>query len=369
VSQSARVFALITGGGTGGHVYPALALAEELVTRGHERSGIRFVGAACGLEANAVPEAGFAIDLLPGRGLRRAFTPAAVRSNVGAVCWSAVAVARANRVVRRARPRVVVGVGGYASLPTLVAARAHRMPLVVHEQNAAPGLANRIAVRLGARAAVAIPGTPLEGAVVTGNPVRPAIRAVRRRPDHGHPTVAVVGGSLGARRLNDAMLDLYDAWRDRAGVSIHHVTGPRDYEGCTARLASLRTPGDRLDYRLVRYEEDMEALYATASVLVSRAGAVTVAELAAAGVPAVIVPLPGAPSDHQRRNAEALAAVGAAVLVDDRELDATRLGRELDALLGDPNRLDRMGAAALTVGRPDAAARLADLVEEAAGGG
>jgi UDP-N-acetylglucosamine--N-acetylmuramyl-(pentapeptide) pyrophosphoryl-undecaprenol N-acetylglucosamine transferase len=357
-----EVFAVITGGGTGGHVYPALALANELVARGRARQTIRFVGARRGLEARVVPEAGYAIDLLPGRGFRRRLALA----NVGAAWDTLRALVEARRVVARARPEVVVGVGGYASLPSLVAARLQRIPAVVHEQNAAPGLANRIAVRIGARAAVSLPGTPLRGAVLTGNPVRAEVAAVRRNPDPSRPLVTVFGGSLGAGTINDAALGLYDRWRNRDDVAVHHVTGRRNFDACAARLAADRRPFDRLEYELVDYEEHMERLYAQTSVALCRAGAITVAELAAAGVPAVLVPLPGAPGDHQTRNAEALVDAGAAIVVADADCDAARVDTELHRLLADPARLDTMAAAARTVGRPDAAVRLADLVEEVA---
>jgi UDP-N-acetylglucosamine--N-acetylmuramyl-(pentapeptide) pyrophosphoryl-undecaprenol N-acetylglucosamine transferase len=356
---------LISGGGTGGHVFPALALAEELVARGYARERVRFVGAQRGLEATAVPAAGFTIDLLPGRGLQRGFAPRQVAQNVRTTWDTAVAVVRAVRLVRRLRPRVVVGVGGYASVPALVGARLGGVPTVVHEADAHPGLANRIAVRLGARPAVSLPGTPLPGAVVTGNPIRPAIAAVRRAPVTP-PLVAVVGGSLGARSLNRAALGLFDRWRARTDVTIHHVSGVRDYEECRTRLEALRRPGDALRYRLVPFEEHMEAIYADATLLVSRSGGMT-AELTAVGVPAVLVPLPGAPGDHQTANAEALAAAGAAVVVPDAALDPSRLDTELTALLADPERRRALGDAARRLGRPDATARFADLVQEVAG--
>jgi undecaprenyldiphospho-muramoylpentapeptide beta-N-acetylglucosaminyltransferase len=356
---------LVAGGGTGGHVFPALALAEELVARGHAREAIHFVGARRGIEANAVPAAGFSIDLLPGRGLQRGFDAASVRANARTVWDTLQAVVAALRIVRRRHPAVVVGVGGYASLPSVIAARALRVPVVVHESDAHPGLANRIAVRLGARPAVTLPATPLRGAVVTGNPIRPTVAAVRRNPV-APPLVAVVGGSLGARSLNRASLDLYDRWRARDGVTIHHVTGARDYEECTGRLAALRAPGDRLDYRLVPFEEHMDRLYADATLVVARSGGMT-AELTAVGVPSVLVPLPGAPGDHQTANAEALVAAGAAVMVRDAQLDGERLAATLDALLAAPVRLTAMGTAARALGRPDATARFADLVESVAG--
>ena len=365
--RSDAAYALVTGGGTGGHVYPALAVADELVQRGHPTAGVRFVGSERGLEADAVPEAGFGIDLLPGRGLQRSFRPSALVANVGAAVATVRALVRAWRLVGRYRPRVVLGVGGYASLPCVVAARLRRIPAVVHEQNAAPGLVNRIAVRLGARAAISLPGTPLRGAVLTGNPVRAEVVAARRAPTTP-PLVGVVGGSLGAGRLNDAALELYERWRARTDVTVRHVAGRRNEEHCRERLAALRETGDALRYELVGYEEHMEHLYEAAAVLVCRAGAVTVAELAATGTPAVLVPLPGAPDDHQTRNAQALVEAGGAVVCADRELDGARLAAELDALLlaGD-SRLRSMGDAARTLARPDAAARVADLVEEAAG--
>jgi undecaprenyldiphospho-muramoylpentapeptide beta-N-acetylglucosaminyltransferase len=366
-------FAFVTGGGTGGHVYPALAVADALVARGHPRPSIRFVGARRGIEATAVPAAGYIVELLPGRGLQRSIRPRAIVANVGAVVGLLLAFVGALRLIGRHRPGVVLGVGGYASFPCLVAARLRRVPAVVHEQNAAPGLANRWAVRLGARAAVSLPGTPLPGAEVTGNPVRSAVLAVRRAPESAPPLVALVGGSLGAGRLNDAALGLYDLWRGRGDVAIRHVAGPRGYDGCMERLRRQRLAADVLRYDLVRYEDDMPGLYARAAVLVGRAGAVTCAEVAVTGTPAVLVPLPNAPGDHQTRNAEALVDAGAAILVPDAELDGARLAWELDALLapptdGGPARLDEMSRAARTVGRPDAADRVADLVEEAAHG-
>jgi undecaprenyldiphospho-muramoylpentapeptide beta-N-acetylglucosaminyltransferase len=361
----AGTYALVTGGGTGGHVYPGLALAEALVARGHPRASVHWVGSAGKLEETAVPAAGFTIDVLPGRGLQRRLTV----ENLSVVVKTTRAFGRAMRIVRRRRPEVVVGVGGYASLPCLVAARLQRIPAVVHEQNAAPGLANRIAVRLGARPAVSLPGTPLRGAVVTGNPVRAAVIAVERRPSADRPLVAIFGGSLGARRLNEATAELYDVWRHRADITLHHVSGPAGHEAAEAALAAQRRDGDALGYRLLRYEDRMPELYAATSIAVCRAGATTVAELAAAGVPSVLVPLPGAPGDHQTRNAQALVDAGAALLVPDAECTGARLAAELETLLADSARLEAMAVAARTLARPRAADDLAALVEEAAGKG
>jgi len=359
---SDRVFALLAGGGTGGHTYPAIAVAQELERRGHT---VRFVGGKRGIEVRVVPAAGFEIDLLPGRGLQRRLT----LDNVGAVWGAFSAVLRAIAIVRRRRPRVVVGFGGYASFPCVFAARLLRVPVVVHEQDAAPGLANRLGVRLGARPAVSLPGTPLPNATLTGNPVRAAFaRLERTPPPAGDPAlVAVFGGAQGARTINRAALGCYDTWRARTDRAVRHVCGPRNLDACAAELAAARRSGDALVYELVGYEEHMDALYDRAALAVCRAGAGTIAELTAVGLPAVLVPLPGAPSDHQTRNAQTLERAGAAVLLPDAECDAARLDRVVSELLGATDRLEQMGRAARGLGRRDAAERLSDLVEEHAG--
>jgi UDP-N-acetylglucosamine--N-acetylmuramyl-(pentapeptide) pyrophosphoryl-undecaprenol N-acetylglucosamine transferase len=359
-----EVFALLAGGGTGGHTYPAVALAQALVARGHAASSIRFVGAKRGPEGRIVTDAGFAIDLLPGRGLQRRLT----FQNLGVLWESVVAFVRAVALVRRYRPAVVVGFGGYASLPCLVGAWVWRVPRVVHEQDAAPGLANRIGVRLGALPAISLPGTPLPGAVLTGNPVRQAFRSLVRAPQTAPALVAMYGGALGARTINDGALGLYDRWRHRRDVAVHHVTGPRNEEQVSKALADRRGPDDALDYTLVAYEPRMDDLFARTSIAVCRAGAGTIAELTAVGLPAVLVPLPGAPSDHQMRNARTLEAAGAVVVVPDPECTAERLDPLLSELLADPARLDAMAEASRALGRPEAADALADVVEARARG-
>jgi UDP-N-acetylglucosamine--N-acetylmuramyl-(pentapeptide) pyrophosphoryl-undecaprenol N-acetylglucosamine transferase len=359
---STSVFALLSGGGTGGHTYPAIAVAQELERRGH---AVRFVGGKRGIEGRVVPAAGFAIDLLPGRGLKRKLT----LQNVSAVLGAAAAVVQAVAIVRRYRPRVVVGFGGYASFPCVLAARLQRVPVVVHEQDAAPGLANRMGVRLGARAAVSLPGTPLPDATLTGNPVRAAFATLERLPDRDPALIAVFGGAQGARTINRAALGCYDLWRARADLAVRHVCGPRNLDECTAQLSAAQRSGDRLRYELVGYEEHMDALYSRAALAVCRSGAGTIAELTASGLPSVLVPLPGAPSDHQTRNAQTLERAGAAVMLRDDECDAPRLDALVSELAKDTDRLAAMSAGARTLARPDAAARLADFVEEQARAG
>ncbi|MFZ4516232.1 MAG: undecaprenyldiphospho-muramoylpentapeptide beta-N-acetylglucosaminyltransferase [Acidimicrobiia bacterium] len=347
---------VIAGGGTGGHVFPALALAHTLVQDGMSVDAIHFIGAQRGLEATAVPAAGFAITLLPGRGIQRRVTVA----NIVALWQFAIACFRALRLMRLMRPRVMVGVGGYASAPCVVAAFLLRIPMVVHEQNASPGVVNRVAVRLGARAAVAWPGTPLRKAIATGNPIRPEIQSTVRAPRHRQ--VVVMGGSLGAQRVNSAALALYDRWRTRDDLQIVHLCGARNIQACTEALAAARWSSDALDYRLVAFESDMASLYANTTLVVGRAGAVTVAELAAVGMPAILVPLPGAPGDHQGANARAFARAGAAVVLLDEDCNGARLGAEIEMLLDDAARLETMHRAALSLAVPDAGEQLAEVV-------
>jgi UDP-N-acetylglucosamine--N-acetylmuramyl-(pentapeptide) pyrophosphoryl-undecaprenol N-acetylglucosamine transferase len=363
--SSARAFALFAGGGTGGHIYPAIAVAEELARRGYPPATLRFVGGRRGIEGKIVAEAGFSIDLLAGRGLQRRLTLA----NVAAIWGAFTAFLAALRLVRRYRPRVVVGFGGYASLPCVVAARVWRVPTIVHDQDAVPGLANRIGVRLGAHRAASLPGPTLGNARLTGNPVRSSIAAIVRQPPRDPALLAVFGGAQGARTINRAVIGCYDRWRDRSDVTVRHVCGPRNEIECSAALDAQRREGDALAYELVPYEPHMETLLARASLAVCRAGAGTIAELTVAGVPAVLVPLPGSPGDHQVRNARTLEQAGAAVVVLDEDCDPPRLDKVVSELLAEPDRLDRMSDAARGLGRPDAAARLADLVEEHARAG
>lgn len=367
-----RAVAIVTGGGTAGHVLPALAVAEALVAEGHERSAVHYVGSERGIEARLVPPTGFPMTLLPGRGIQRRLTPA----NLAAIGGLLVAGARALALVRRLRPGVVVAVGGYASVAVGLAAVVWRVPLVVAEQNAAPGAANRLLARFARASAVSFPGTPLPRAVVTGNPVRPEVTAIspsrdqdaaRRRfgVGEGRRLLLVFGGSLGALRINRAVLDALPAWRDRSDLSVHHVVGARDWEQIS--VAAPDDLGD-LEYRSVRYEDDMPAALAAADLAVCRAGSGTCFELAAVGLPAVLVPSPHVTADQQTANARRLVEAGAARLVPDAELDGARLAAEVDALLADDEARAAMAEAARAWARPDAAADIARLALEQARG-
>jgi UDP-N-acetylglucosamine--N-acetylmuramyl-(pentapeptide) pyrophosphoryl-undecaprenol N-acetylglucosamine transferase len=368
------IWAVIAGGGTGGHIIPAIAIGRAMVDAGHPAGSILFVGSRRGLEDRLIPAAGFEVVRLPGRGITRRLSLA----NVAAVFGLGAAFVEAVLLVRRARPAVVVAVGGYASLATGLAAALWRVPLVVAEQNAGPGRANRVAGRFAAACAVSFPGTPLPRAVLTGNPVRPEILAVDRTPagraaarralglPEGRLVVAVAGGSLGARRINEAVLHLAGEWSARSDLVIRHVIGTRDFAEFSRRPPA--GPAGGLVYQQIRFEDRMDLLLAAADIGVFRAGAGTVAEVAVAGLPALLVPLPGAPGDHQTINARRLADAGAAALVPDAQCDATRLAAELEPLLGDGAARAAMGAAARTMAYPGAAADVAALAEKHARG-
>ena len=366
---STITFAVVAGGGTAGHVQPALDVGRALVQRGHPPGSIHYVGSTRGIEARLVPAAGFGLTLLPGRGIERRLS----RANLESVAGLAAAIGRSIRLVARRRPAVVLSVGGYAGLPPALAAVLLRVPLVVAESNAVPGAANRVAGRFAAAAAVSFEGTPLPRAVVTGNPVRAEVLAVDRSTEgrgaaraelqlpSGRTVVAVFGGSLGALRINQATLALVESWASREDVTIYHVVGRRDWQDISSRAAALELdPGL---YRPVEYEERMPTLYAAADLAVCRAGATSVAELAVVGLPAILVPLPGAPGDHQTANARTMAEAGAAVSLPDSECAGPRLAGEIDGLLGDRDRMAAMGRRAKHVGRPRAAEDVAALVE------
>jgi undecaprenyldiphospho-muramoylpentapeptide beta-N-acetylglucosaminyltransferase len=388
-----ETFAIFAGGGTGGHVLPGLAVARSLVARGHDASTIHFVGSDSGVEAKLVPAAGFTVDELPGRGIQRRLTV----ENIAAVFGIVRGIFRAVRIVRRRRPQIVVSLGGYASVAVGLAAVLWRVPLVVLEQNARAGAANRLLGRRAAAAAVSFPGTDLPRAVVTGNPLRPEIReaAEHRQRDRaaaalGLPIdrtiVAVYSGSLGSRRINEAVRGLVGRWKERKDVAIRHVIGRRDFEAYlhAPGVASLLPPHDDrftagtapagtdasergLVYQVVEYEDRIDQLLSAADLAVTRAGG-GVAELAALGVPAVLVPLPIAPRDHQTANARVLANAGAAVLVPDDELTTERLEGELGAILDHAARRGAMSSAMRAEAHLDAADSVADLVEQHATG-
>ncbi|MHB8466362.1 MAG: UDP-N-acetylglucosamine--N-acetylmuramyl-(pentapeptide) pyrophosphoryl-undecaprenol N-acetylglucosamine transferase, partial [Acidimicrobiales bacterium] len=310
---------VIAGGGTAGHVEPALAVGRALVARGHHPAEVLFIGSRRGIEARLVPEAGFPVVLLPGRGVVRKVG----RDAFGAVVSLGAATVRALWLVGRRRPGVILSVGGYAGLPASVAALVWRIPLVLAEANAVPGATNRMAARWARAAAVTFANTPLRHAEITGNPVRAEVLDVSRSADAravaraslglpvGRHVIAVTGGSLGARRINDAVIELARLWSDRRDIAIHHAIGSRDW----AELSTSLPTGGKLHYQAVEYEDRIPALLVAADVWIGRAGGTTIAELTAVGVPSILVPLPIAPHDHQAVQARQIEAAGGCIVI------------------------------------------------------
>ena len=349
---------VLTGGGTGGHIYPALSVARCL--EGHD---LLYVGTADGPEATIVPRAGLTFQSVPSRKLSRKPGPGAVT----ALAVSAWGVLRAMSLLRAWKPDVVLGTGGYASAGIMFAAAVLRIPTVVHEANVAPGRVNRLLARLCNRVALTYAASaryfPAGKTVVTGLPVRPELALADPSSayrecglDPKVPTLVVSGGSGGAQTLNRAVLEALPGLAV-LGIQVVHQTGKKHYEETVAAAGKLPA-----FYRPVPYVEDMPALLAAATLIVCRAGSSTLAEVTAVGLPAVAVPYPFAVADHQTSNAQALAEAGAAVLVKDADLNGERLVREVSALLSDPVRLAAMRAASRAQGQPDAAHRVAELL-------
>ena len=355
---------VIAGGGTAGHVNPALALAAAL-----ENDDVTFVGTIEGLEARLVTAADFPFETIDVVGFDRA-RPV----TFPAVGWRALkAVGRARRILRRLRPDVVVGMGGYVSLPVSLAAATRGVPLVLHEQNIVLGLAHNATRVFARRIAVSFEETLAalgSKGVLTGNPV-PADLASLDRSAHRDqararfglapdvPTVLVFGGSLGARRLNAAAVELAELWSSRADRQILHITGRAE--------ASQVPHGDGAPgagYAALDFVDGMPDAYAAADVAVCRGGASTVAELTAVALPAVIVPYPHHRDRQQQRHGEVLQRAGAGVVVADAAASGSRIAQELERMLA-PMTLSAMEAAARGLGRPDAALRLAEVVRSA----
>lgn len=347
---------MIAGGGTGGHLFPGIAVAEA-ARRRDSATAILFVGSARGIEGRVVPGSGFDLVLLPGAPLRGR----GMAGKVGALGALGAGTMQARALVRRFRPDVVIGLGGYASAPAVVAGGLARIPIVLLEQNATPGMTTRLLGRLADRVCVSFPDT-VNGfapgrAVVTGNPVRAFAERPASEPRTGL-TIALVGGSAGAHRLNEAGPALYASLAGVPGLRIIHQTGLAEEAAVRAAYAGAAN----VDVRA--FITDMGEVYAAADLIICRAGATTIAELAAQGVPAIFVPYPHAADDHQRANAEALVRAGAARVVLDHQATGVRLAEEVRDLLGTPDLLPEMRQRVRQFARPDAAERVLAVVDE-----
>jgi len=363
MSRAAKgaVTILIAAGGTGGHVYPALEVAKRLRARG---INVEWLGTRKGLEAKLVPGEGFRLHALSVGGLR----------GKGLMRWLLApfvliaALGRSLKVLKSVRARLVLGMGGYAAGPGGVAAWLLRIPLFIHEQNAVPGLTNRILSRIASKVMEAFPGSfdPRVGAVHAGNPVRAEIGALpgpktRLAERSGPLRVLVLGGSQGARAINQVLPDALAALPSGEMVEVRHQAGPLHLEGTRRRYTKAG-----IHIEPVAFIDDMAAAYAWADLVICRAGAMTVCEVAAAGVAAVFVPFPYAVDDHQTRNAKYLSDAGAAVLVREADLTPALLRDLLCEFASARQRLVTMATAARGLAVPDAAERVTTWCMEAA---
>jgi UDP-N-acetylglucosamine--N-acetylmuramyl-(pentapeptide) pyrophosphoryl-undecaprenol N-acetylglucosamine transferase len=373
VVDEAPLSVVIAGGGTGGHIVPAIALAKALTKHAAD---VRIVGRQGGPEATTVRAQGIAFEGIDVLGFRRSVSP----RNVLAAAKGALATGRALGILRRARADVAVGTGGYVSIPVAMAAAMLRIPLVLHEANAIPGVANRLAGRWAAAVAVSFPGAERwfrAPVTMTGNPIRPEVatldRFAHRTEAYDHfgleasrRTLLVFGGSQGARRINEAALGAYERWRGDERLQVLHLVGPKELPAAEARLEDLRLPEDRVLWRLVGSTDRMDLAYSVADLVLCRAGAATLFEIASAALPAIVVPYPYATADHQRANAQPLVDSKAVVLLLDADCTAGSVGELVDDLLWDESRLGAMSASIHEFARPQAAESLADVVRAAA---
>jgi UDP-N-acetylglucosamine--N-acetylmuramyl-(pentapeptide) pyrophosphoryl-undecaprenol N-acetylglucosamine transferase len=346
---------LMTGGGTGGHVIPALAVARELRARGHE---VLFVGTARGLEAKLAPAAGFRLETIEIGGLKRV----GARRMAATVFQLPIAILHCRRFVRDAA--AVFSMGGYVAGPPVIAALLGRVPVVVMEPNMVPGLANRAIAPFVARALVSFSRTasyfPPGRTEVTGLPVRDEFFRIPAKPPNGALNILITGGSQGSRTLNRASRESWPLFREaKLPVRITHQSGPDAFEGLGREFTQSGLAGE-----VVSFIEDMPAAFAKADLVVCRSGAGAVSELAAAGKPSILTPFPFAADDHQARNAEAMEQAGAARLVRDSEMTGERLFSTVRDLAAAPGAIERMAEAARSLAKPGAARRAAEILEE-----
>lgn len=358
-SGSLRV--LIAGGGTGGHVIPALAIAREV--RDAYGAEVRFVGTARGLETRLVPEAGFSLELIHVGQLKNV----SVGTRTRTLLDLPLGILRCIKLLKKYKPQVVVGVGGYASGPAMLAAVLLGVPTLAFEPNAAPGLANRLAGRFVTAAAVNFEETQryFRRARVTGIPVREAFFSIAPKAASSEKKLLVFGGSQGARILNETMpAILFPLLRDVPGLKVLHQSGPR--AELVTREAYFRTGADEARWQVSAYVEDMPARFAEANLILCRSGASTMAELAAAGKASLLVPFAAATDDHQRKNADVFVAAGAAKMILEAELHPQRLIDTLKAMLLDDGELASLGERARPLAHRKAVREIATMVRELA---
>lgn len=349
---------LIAAGGTGGHIYPGIAVAKELMHR-DETSEVLFVGTAKGLETRIVPENGFQLSVIKSTGLKNV----GLKGKIRGMMILPKSFLEAWKLIRDYRPNVVIGAGGYVSGPVLLTAALMGRRTLVMDSNALPGFTNRKLAKFVDKAALTFEdAVPFFGkkAVVTGNPVRGEFFDIEFEGPHSPLRLLVFGGSQGSQAINRAVTAAAE-FLDKGAVSIVHQTGEADQETVAAEYEAA---GWNADVR--PYITNMVDSFRDADLIICRAGATTCAEVAAAGKPAIMIPLPTAADDHQRKNAEALVRAGAAEMILQSELTGKSLADKIDELKSDAARLVEMSRSARKLARPDAAAATVDIIEELA---
>ncbi len=360
LARAVPVKLLIAGGGTGGHVFPALAIAREWLARGNEREVV-LVGTERGIEMKLVPQAGLPLETLRVAGLKGKGGATLLKN------FAMLAPARldARRVLRKHRPVAAFGVGGYAAGPMMLATWLGRVPNVIFEPNAEPGFTNKVLARISARIATGYEisaRTWGKKAIVTGCPVRPEFFSITPRRLGMPFRLLITGGSQGALPINRAFVDAMDRLAARkTELAIVHQTGERDYNAVRTAYARREINAD-----VVPFLTNMAERFAWADVIVCRAGAITAAEIAAAGRAAIFIPFGRATDSHQLRNAQEMTCAGAGRLISEADLTAEKLTIEIFSLLDQPQEIEKMSAAARGLARPDAARDIVNLIEEAA---
>ena len=351
---------LIAGGGTGGHVFPALAVAREWLGRDSNREAV-FVGTERGMEMKLVPQAGLPLETIRSAGLKGMGPVRFVRN----VLRLGPAFLDSNAILNRHRFNAVLGIGGYAAGPVMLVAAMQELPSVIFEPNAAAGFTNRVLANLVTRVAAGYPSVAERlgsKAVFTGCPVRPEFFAIHSRRPVPPYNILITGGSQGSSAINRSVSNALPALAaQKEALRIVHQTGERDYKTIAPAYEQ-----HGLNAEVAPFFSNMADRFAQADLIVCRSGAITVAEIAAAGRAALFIPFAAATDNHQLRNAEEMVRAGAARLIPEHELNGERLAREVLALLADPQRLFELGARARQLARPDAAAKIADLIDEVA---
>lgn len=350
---------LIAAGGTGGHIYPGIAVAKEILRR-DETSEVLFVGTARGLETKIVPDNGFQLSLIHSAGLKNV----GLAGKIKGLSVLPKSFLEARQIIRQFRPHVVVGAGGYVSGPVLLMAAIMGVPTLVMDSNALPGFTNRQLARFVDRAALTFEESLKffgKKGIVTGNPVRREFFDVPRKVRSDLFHILIFGGSQGARAINNAMAEALPHLAEFEGkLTVTHQTGEADLDRIKAAYAESKFAGS--DVR--PFISDMFSEFGKADLVICRAGATTCAELAAAGKASIMVPLPTAADDHQRKNAEALESVGAAKMILQADISGERLASEIAKLIESPDTITSMETAAKEIGREDAAEKTVDIIEE-----